>query len=199
MKLTIDEKNCLKHKLTLDEVLVALVYRQVKNPEEVYENLINREVLVQKEDKVMVTQRWSDVLDDIICDSTGKVTYSDIDLLGLAKKMQDAYHKGKMQDNVHYYQSNPREISSKLKKFFVTYGNYSEDDIIDATKRYVASFRGNYKYMTALNNFVWKMDKEEDEDGNRHNVRHSYLADYLDNKEDNENMVEIEDWTTKMI
>ena len=200
MKLTINEKACLKHKLTMDEILVALMYRQVKNFDKTYENLLNREVLVCKEGKTFVTQRWSDEIDEILCDSTGNVTYSDEDLTALALKMQAVYPKGKMFDNVHCYQSNKKEIANKLKKFFVEYGEYSEEEILDATKRYVASFMGNYRFMKALNNFVWKMDKEDDEEGNTHNVRHSSLADYLENKESEEDgTYGIRDTTTRVL
>ena len=200
MKLTINEKACVKHKLTMDEVLVALMYRQVKDFDKTYENLLNREVLVCKEGKVFVTQRWSEEIDEILCDSTGNVTYSDEELTKLALKMQTVYPKGKMFDNVHCFQSNKREIANKLKKFFVEYGEYSEEEILDATKRYVASFMGNYRFMKALNNFVWKMDKEDDEEGNTHNVRHSSLADYLENKESEEDETYgIRDTTTRVL
>lgn len=200
MKLTINEKACVKHKLTMDEVLVALMYRQVKDFDKTYENLLNREILVCKEGKVFVTQRWSKEIDEILCDSTGNVTYSDADLVKIAEKMQAVYPKGKMFDNVHCFQSNKKEIANKLKKFFVEYGEYSEEEILDATKRYVASFMGNYRFMKALNNFVWKMDKEDDEEGNTHNVRHSSLADYLENKESEEDETYgIRDTTTRVL
>ena len=56
MKFTIDEKVSLKHKLTIPEVLAALSVRQAKNYEEMMENLFNREILVQKDDKILITQ-----------------------------------------------------------------------------------------------------------------------------------------------
>lgn len=117
----------------------------------------------------------------------------------LAKKMREVYISGKMPDGVHQYRSNTTEVAKKLETFFEIYGEYTDDEIIDATKRYVASYRGNYRYAKALNNFVWKMESEEGEDGENHKVRHSYLADFLENNDIEENKVNVEDWTTKMI
>lgn len=200
MKISIDEKNCIKHALTLDEVLLILMYRHVKDVDKVYNNLINRKILDLKDGKVVISQQWLNRIDKLVYSPPENATYSDADLLKIAEKMQAVYPKGKMFDNVHSYQSNRKEIANKLKKFFVEYGEYSEEEILDATKRYVASFMGNYRFMKALNNFVWKMDKEDDEEGNTHNVRHSSLADYLENKEgEEEEMYGIRDTTTRML
>jgi hypothetical protein len=83
----------------------------------------------------------------------------------------------------------------KLKKFFVSYGDYPDEEILDATKRYVASFRGNYQYLKLLKYFISKNEDEEDENGLRHKVEHSYLADYLENKESEKEVVNTSsDW-----
>ena len=82
MKITIDEKVCLKHKMTPQEVLIALAVR-AGGFESSIENMVAREILV--DDKTyLVTQHWSDVLDEIISDSSGKVEKSDEELLELA-------------------------------------------------------------------------------------------------------------------
>jgi hypothetical protein len=36
------------------------------------------------------------------------------------------------------------------------YGDYPDEDIINATKKYVNSFNGNYQYMQLLKYFIWK-------------------------------------------
>ena len=36
------------------------------------------------------------------------------------------------------------------------YGEYSDEQIIQATKAYVDSFNGNYTYMQLLKYFIWK-------------------------------------------
>jgi hypothetical protein len=107
----------------------------------------------------------------------------------LAKKMQEVYISGVMPDGVHRYKSNSTEVAKKLEKFFELYDEYTDEEIIDATKRYVAAYRGNYLYAKALNNFVWKMEDRRNEEGKSYKERHSFLADYLENKDDDMNIV----------
>ena len=200
MKISIDEKKCLKHKLTVEELLVALMYRQVDNLEAVSENLVNREILTKRDGKYLVTQRWSDEIDEIICDSSGTIEYSEGQLLQLAQNIREIFPNIKMPGTPYYYRCNNKEIFKKLKKFFVQNGNYSEEDILDATRRYVASFRGNYRYMKLAKHFISKLEDEEGEDGMIHKVEHSYLLDFLENKESEEDVVEVntDDWTANV-
>ena len=209
MKFTIDEKVSLKHKLTIPEVLAALSVRQAKNYEEMMENLFNREILVQKGDKTLITQHWSDVLDEVICDSSGSYG-SDDRLLNLAIEMRECFPKGKMRDRFgretpYYYRCNNNEVIKKLKKFFAQFGNYPDEEIIDATKRYVAAnSRNNYANMRLIKYFILKDALKQGEDGNDHVEQISDLATFLENKEENTTTsilpgVNSEDWTTRLV
>lgn len=194
MKITIDEKECLKHKLTPEEVFTALAVRSSKDFQKTLDNLVNREVLtLAGGDKYMVTQRWSDELDEILCDSSGAIDDEDR-LNNLAQKMRDCYPKGKMPGTVYYYRCNTREVVLKLKKFFNVYGNYTDDRIVDATKRFVASYNGNYKYLPLIKYFIMKNKTVMDEDGTSHISEVSPLADYLENKTDDNLVTASDDW-----
>ena len=201
MKITIDEKVCTKHKMTPQEFLIALAVR-IGGFEDSIENMVNREILV--DDKIYkVTQHWSDVLDEIISDSSGKVEKSDDELLELAKQMRELYPQGKMKNRFgqltpYYYRCNNSEVVKKLKKFFTVFGNYSNEEILDATRRYVASFQGNYSNMRLIKYFILKDDVRPSEDGN-HVEQISDLATFLENKESEEEEVNNDDWTTKVI
>ena len=201
MKITIDEKVCIKHEMTIQEVLIALIMRMGKVPDAM-ENMLNREILVDT-GEYQVTQHWSDVLDEIISDSSGKVEKSDEELLELAQQMRELYPQGKMKDRYgrltpYYYRCNNSEVVKKLKKFFTIFGNVSDEDILDATKRYVASFQGNYTGMRLIKYFILKDDVKPGEDGN-HVEQISDLATFLENKESEEEEVNNDDWTTKVI
>jgi hypothetical protein len=186
MKITIDEKVCTKHKMTPQEVLIALAVR-VGGFEDSIENMVNREILV--DDKTYkITQHWSDVLDEILSDSSGKVEKSDEELLELAKQMRELYPQGKMKDRYgrltpYYYRCNNGEVVKKLKKFFTIFGSVSDEDILDATRRYVASFQGNYTGMRLIKYFILKDDVKPSEDGTGHVEQISDLATFLENKE----------------
>lgn len=205
MKITIDEKVCTKHKMTLSEVLIALAIRNTDAYSDI-PNMLNREILVEDktEDWYKVTQHWSDVLDEIIADSSGTVEKSDEELLELAKKMRELYPQGKMRDRYgrptpYYYRCNNSEVVKKLKKFFTIFGNTSDEEILDATKRYVASFQGNYTGMRLIKYFILKDDVKPSEDGQGHVEQISDLATFLENKESEEDVVNTEEWTSKMI
>ena len=196
MKITIDEKVCLKHKMTVPEVLMALALRSCE--ENTIENMLNREILVVKEeglfeDAYRVTQRWSDVLDEIIAESGG-CTKSEEELKELAKKMIDAYPHGAMIDRrtgkptTYFFQCNNYEVRAKLKSFYARYGEYPDEEILDAEKRYVARWNGNYQQMgfRQLKYFIFKKDKDTGEIS-------SPLLDFLENKESEEDVVNNDD------
>lgn len=207
MKLLIDEKICLKHKMTVPEVLLALAIR-AQGSTDVLENMVNREILVRPNEKAplvtyLVTQHWSDVLDEIIADSSGKIEKSDEELIQLAQKMRELYPQGKMKDRFgrttpYYYRCNNAEVVKKLKKFFTVFGDVPDDDILDATKRYVASFRGNYTGMRLIKYFILKDDVRPSEDGTGHVEQISDLATFLENKESEgeEGVTNSDDWLT---
>lgn len=203
MKITIDKKVCIKHKMTPQEVLIALAVR-IGGFEDSIENMVNREILVD-DNTYKVTQHWSDVLDEIISDSPDKVEKSDEELLELAKQMRELYPQGKMKDRYgrmtpYYYRCNNGEVVKKLKKFFTIFGSVPDEEILDATKRYVASFQGNYTGMRLIKYFIIKDDVKPSEDGTGHVEQISDLATFLENKEsEGEEGVNNDDWTTKLV
>lgn len=207
MKLVIDEGVCLKHKMTLSEVLIALAIRNTDASVEI-PNMINREILVEdaREDWYLVTQHWSDVLDEILCDSSGSNGRSDKELEELAIKVKDCFPQGKMKDRFgrdtpYYYRCNKSEVAKALKRFFTQYGNdYSDEDIVDATKRYVASFKGNYAGMRLAKYFIMKNPIKQGEDGNGYVEQVSDLLTFLENKEsEGEAEVISDDLTARLI
>ena len=202
MKITIDEKVCTKHKMTPVEVLFALAIRASESPQGELLNMENREILVKDSGVYRVTQHWSDVLDEILCDSSGSIKKTDEELLELAKKMREVYPEGKMRDRFgaitpYYYRCNNSEVSKALKRFFTEKGNYTDEEIIDATRRYVADFQGQYwqKGMRLLKYFIIKNPIKQGEDGRGYVEQVSDLETYLNNKEsEGEGVNNYDDW-----
>jgi len=199
MKITIDEKVCLKHKMTPVEVFFALAVRGSDSPMGELLNMENREILVKDRDVYKVTQHWSDVLDEVLAESGG-CTMSDEELKTLAKKMIDAYPHGAMiiggKPTTYYFQCNNYEVRAKLKSFFARYGEYPEEEILDAERRYVARWKGNYQQtgFRQLKYFIFRKDKDTGEIT-------SPLLDFLENKDNEEDIpsISIDDLTTRMI
>ena len=74
MKITIDDKICKKHGLTLEEALLMLSYRMSKDHTMTVASLEDREIIIYngEEDDFIVPKNWSEVLDEILNASSGK-------------------------------------------------------------------------------------------------------------------------------
>lgn len=203
MKTVLNEKICLKHNLTLQELLVALAVREGR-VNEVVNNLVSREVIVERNGEYYITQHWNDVVDEILCDSANNgIDLSDERLLALAKRVQECFPVMKMrnaygQETPFYYRCNKTEIKNKLKKFLTVYGDVPDDDIVDATKRYVATYASKgYVGMRLAKYFIIKEDRKLHADEEIHVEEISDLATFLENKTDEEETADIvngDDW-----
>lgn len=201
MKITLDEKQCLKNKLTLQETLIALAVRAGKMKEAIA-NLTAREVIVEHGSDYFITQHWNDVIEGLLCDCANNgLDLSDERLLALAVKVQECFPKQKMlngwgQETPFYFRCNKTEIKNKLKKFLTIYGEVSDEDILDATKRYVASFASKgYRGMRLAKYFILKDDRKLGADEEVHVEQLSDLATFLENKsEGSEDIVNGDDW-----
>lgn len=193
MKIVIDKKICDKYKVNLPTVYAVLA---VQNNPKLLEILNNSENFVEVEGKIFATDALNTIVSRIVTESSQDT--SEERILDLVKKMQEAYPAGKSPHISAHYRCNKPELLKKMKNFFEKYGNYSDEDIIDATKRYVDSFNGNYTYLPLLKYFISKLKTEEDENGIVHRVEFSPLADYLENKEDSV-ADQMEDWTMTFI
>lgn len=189
MKLIIDEKACKKHKMTIIEVLYALAVKEGLTGNNVQE-MLNKEILVEGQDSwYMVTQHWSEVLDEILCDS--KTVADEERLLKLAEKIQGIFPSGYKQDErtgaKYYHKSNKASIKQALKRFIDIYGDYSDEEILDATQRYVDSFHGTYVPPFQMANYFVCKDLR-----NKGGDITSPLATFIENKD--EGNVETDDW-----
>lgn len=196
MKITIDEKVCLKQGLTLNEAMIAQTIRY-GDFEEDLDNLIARGIIVEKNGQHVIDSKWEAKLEKIF-----KVRDKD-ELEALATKIQECFPAGKMRDKfgretTYYYRCNKNVIKDHLRMFFENYGDVPDEEIIDATRRYVASFKGNYNgRMRLAKYFIWKNDKQLTSDDTIQINQISDLADFLENKE--ETIADTSDWNTQTL
>lgn len=187
MKILLDEKMCLKKKLTLQEALIASAM-SMKDFKSTFKNMVSRGIIDQAGNSL--TPEWNKVIGTLI-------SSDDERFINLAKQMQECYPKGKIPGTAFYYRCNVKEIVLKLKKFFEVYGEYSDEQIIKATKKFVESYRGNYDRFPLLKYFISKNKSVMDEEGENHVSAVSELASTLENMDDDEDIPEIgnsEDW-----
>lgn len=193
MKILLDEKTCLKKKLTLQEALIAAAV-SMGNYRGTIDNMINRRILDFNATEVI--PEWKDVIKGLIGSD------EDQRLEALAVEVQACFPKQKMiypngQVSPFYFRCNKTEIKNKLKKFLEFYGEVSDEDIIDATKRYVASYAPKgYRGMRLAKYFIIKDDRKLSADDEIHVEQLSDLATFLENKteEKAEDIVDGDDW-----
>lgn len=192
MKITLDEKVCLKQKLTLQEALIAAAMSMGKY-KETLTNMVTRGIV--RQDYPTLTDEWWKPINELI-------GADDVRFEALATKVQECFPKQKMvnaygQESPFYFRCNKTEIKNKLKKFISIYGEVSDEDIIDATKRYVATYAPKgYRGMRLAKYFIIKDDRKLCADDEVHVEQLSDLATFLENKTEEKasDIVDGDDW-----
>lgn len=196
-KIEIDEAKCLKLGLTLQETLIAIAISMGKYKETVT-NMLNRGIITLdlfKQGSPDITSKWKSKVSSFLASDEQR-------LETLALKVQDCFPKQKLmyangRESPFYFRCNKTEIKNKLKKFLDIYGEVSDDDIIDATKRYVDTYAPKgYVGMRLAKYFILKDDKRLTVDDEVHVEQLSDLATFLENKSENkpQNIVNGDDW-----
>lgn len=199
MEITLKEKQCLKYNLTLQEALIATAFLSGGYTFAIT-NMVNRGIL--NHDATILTPEWKKKIEALLNEMNSSPDISEERLSSLALKVQECFPKQKMvnnygQESPYYFRCNRTEIKNKLQKFITLYGSVSDEDIIDATKRYVATFASKgYRGMRLAKYFIIKDDKKLTADDEIHVEQISDLATFLENKteEKPDDIVNGDDW-----
>lgn len=187
---------CRKHNLLLSEGIALLAISTTTD--DTYKSLVDKGLITKANGtmqslnrKYSATEKGIVLADELVADSEKNIAAKEDSIKELADKLRSIYPEGKMEGTSYYYRCNKADIIRKLKSFFRRYGEYTPEQIIEATQRYVSSFNGNYTYLRLLKYFIWK---DENKDGETLQV--SQLADWIENK--NETNANNTDWTTTL-
>ena len=196
MKIEVSDKICEKYNLSIEEALVLIGLKY--SSQEVFQKLNKERFLLnlgssifEEETKYKLSRKANEALSCILAESTDVVAKRTTNIEELADKLRDIYPNGKIFNTNYYYRCNRQDIINKLKTFFKMYGTkYTDEQIINATQKYVNSFNGNYAYLKLLKYFIWKDERLKGE-----SVQ-SLLADFIENEssEDTTNT----DWTVEL-
>ena len=150
-----------KHKLNISEAIVLLAFYYKVDMNNTFLSLVNKGFISRKYfqnkpiDDYFMTDNGTDIIEDLLLDSEDKMP-SDERITNLAIQMQALYPEGKKHGTNYYWRSNLPDIIKKLKKFFKKYGEHSDEEILDATERYIHSFRNSTAFMQLLKYFILK-------------------------------------------
>lgn len=138
-----------------------------------------------------ITEKGNEILRSI----TSSEPKSD-DFTILAQKMREVFPKGKKPGTNLYWRDSVPSVAAKLKTIVKRFGEcFTEEQAVDAARRYVSSFNGDYQYMRLLPYFILKYENKMDEEGNVMRIMVSPMLSYIQNEgQEGEN----EDWNIEV-
>lgn len=145
--------------------------------------------------KTVLTVEGINLVEDVFLNSEFKESFSEEDRYdNLAKKLQELFPKGKKPGTNYMWRDSYSIIARKLRTVVKKFGiGFTDEEAILATKKYVDSFKGDYRYMQLLKYFILKKDTNTLEES-------SQFLSYLENLND----VDIDadnpsnDWTIEL-
>lgn len=196
MKIEVNDTICKKYNISIEEVLVLIGLKF--SSQEIFQKLNKERYLLDlgssifnEEVKYRLSRKANEIISYILAESTEAVAKRTTNIEELADKLRDIYPNGKIVNSNYYYRCNRQDIINKLKTFFKMYGTkYTDEQIINATQKYINSFNGNYTYLKLLKYFIWKDERLKGE-----SVQ-SLLADFIENESAEDTTSS--DWTVEL-
>jgi hypothetical protein len=197
MKLTIDQTILDKYNMTLEEFLVLYLGAKDVDIESISQSLIAKGFADKdlfSNGKIVVSDKIKDLISTISIDSDKNVIDKDSEYMELAAELRELYPAGRKDGTTYMWRGTTAEVAKKLKTLVVKYGyTLDKKEVIKATKDYISSFNGNYRYMQLLKYFILKSVK--DADGNTE-VK-SELMSLIENSGQIDN--QRDDWMSTMV
>jgi len=163
MSLILSEEAIKNNSSSIEEVLTLLMLHYNVDYELTKEKLIDKQLITRNTgadtltyEGYFLTYKAYELIESMRAESV--VVNSKRDLETLAKELKNVFPKGTKYGTNSPWTEGVSLIVKRLKRFISKYDNkehYSNEDIIDAAKRYVESFNGDYSYMRTLKYFIW--------------------------------------------
>lgn len=187
-----------QYNMTIDEILLMIVLENNVDLDVAQNNLISKGYITVNRNELFLPIGWrltntgKDMLNAIIVDSD-KHQEPQEKLTDLATKLKAIFPKGKKDGTSYYWSDGVPLVIRRLKLFFKKYGSdFTNEQIIQATEKYVEGFNGNYQYMRLLKYFIFK----EKVGANGEIEGDSELISYIENAGEEENLKN--EWTSTL-
>lgn len=192
MKFIIDTEEIQKQNIPLEVVFctLALYFKCPTNRETFREacklglvNYKNYNPIIYAYEGQEITQKGVDLIEDIIINSEFQKPEVKDRFLNLAEELRDLYPSGKRPGTAYMWKDSAAVISKRLKALYKKYNlKYTDEQVINATKRYIESFNGDYTYMQLLKYFISKDESSQllsyiENEGQENNITHEWTAE----------------------
>lgn len=178
MRYTIDDTILSKHNLTEEEFIALIISFKDLDIKRGNDNLIAKGIAdrnVYDNSKIVLSNNTRNLVSSIIIDSDKETINKEEEFLDIAESLRELYPKGKKPGTTYMWKDSNTIIAQKLKTLVVKFGyKFTKEQAIDATKRYIDSFKGDYRYMQLLKYFILKTDRSIGE------VRSDFMS-YIEN------------------
>ena len=167
MKYIIDTEILEREGIGLDEALYLLsVYKKKPiNFNTIQKAKVENKILKfeNSRDPVKITPKGQSYIESILAKSKIHVSSDNLERYRtLADKMREVYPKGLKPGTNYQWRDSTAIIADRLMKLVAKYNiEFTDEEAVDATKRYIASFNGNYRYMQILKYFISKQKPVE--------------------------------------
>lgn len=158
----LNKEACRSNGITLGEALLLIAIHNGADLTQAQDSLVQKGFITADRDSLFqqigwrLTRNGAQAIDNVIADAV-PTTGGDDRLLALAARLKELYPKGKKEGTSTYWAEGAVLIARRLKLFFKKYGkDYTDDQIVDATRGYVQSFNGDYQFMRTLKYFIFK-------------------------------------------
>ena len=168
-KLCFDAKECEKSKVPVDTALyVASLYLGKLITASTFQDVCARGLvefdgfdLKRQPINARLTPSGVELIESIFLNSEFGVPGSDEDRYDkLDKKMQELFPEGKKPGTKLMWRDSQAIIAKKLKAVVKKYGaKFTDEQALEATKKYVESFNGDYQFMQVLKYFISKRNQ----------------------------------------
>ena len=166
MKLTIDQTILENNNLTLEEFLVLFLSAKEVDIGDISQSLVAKGFADKdlfSSGKLVISDKVKDLISTISIDSDKNVIDKDSEFTELATELREIYPAGRKDGTTYMWRGTTAEVAKKLKTLVVKYGFViNKESVIKATKEYVNSFNGNYRYMQLLKYVRLKAVKDAD-------------------------------------
>lgn len=194
----LSKEGCQKNNISIGEVLLLLSIHNNVDLDLAQKELIKKGYITANMNDLFqqigwrLTNKGAEIIDSVIIDSDKNQQPED-KLVQLATRLKEIFPKGKKDGTNYYWADGVALIVRRLKLFFKKYGDaYSDEQIIQATLKYVEGFNGNYTYMRLLKYFIFKekIGAAGEIEGD------SELISYIENADQTDNLKN--DWTSTL-
>lgn len=162
MKIIISPEGCRKNNVDVSDILLLLKHSMPLHEEQSQQKLIEMGLITAERDQNYqqigwrVTKKGSNLLESVFVESD-KEDKSMEELLEIAEGLKSIFPQGRKEGTSNYWAESKLLIVKRLKAFFKKYGSdYTKEQILEAAKKYVEGFNGEYQYMRTLKYFIFR-------------------------------------------